>query len=339
MASEPFNIKRVQAPSDKVEILVMNDELPPFDIVDYRSDEEDKLINDVENLCRHSFTYQEWVQYLRNYMDMNKCSFFEYISNVDTTSIKIHLHHSPITLMEMVVTILEKRKFYKESLLIEAIAKEVMYVHYCTMVGIIPLCETVHELVHNQFIFVPNSAVMGNYKWFIDQYGPWIPTQVRNKYDNIEQWTKFYDEESNTNAIKAGHIDAYAVTAEKIAAGAITSDKLDTKAVMVSNLNDDVFEEVRRDVEAQINQYQAEVEQYMHFDTDTGLTLGGVGSDFAVNINNQEIGFKEGGNTVAYINNQKISITDGEVLNEMRIGNYVFKPRANGNMSLVYQPT
>ena len=206
MASEPFNIKRVQAPSDKVEILVMNDELPPFDIADYRSDEEDKLINDVENLCRHSFTYQEWVQYLRNYMDMNKCSFFENISNVDTTSIKIHLHHSPITLMEMVVTILEKRKFYKESLLIEAIAKEVMYVHYCTMVGIIPLCETVHELVHNQFIFVPNSAVMGNYKWFIDQYGPWIPTQVRNKYDNIEQWTKFYDEESNTNAIKAHYI-------------------------------------------------------------------------------------------------------------------------------------
>lgn len=141
-----------------------------------------------------------------------------------------------------------------------------------------------------------------------------------------------------TGAVEAGHIDAYAVTAEKIAAGAITSDKLDTKAVMVSNLNDDVFEEVRRDVETQINQYQAEVEQYMHFDTDTGLTLGGVGSDFAVNINNQEIGFKEGGNTVAYINNQKISITDGEVLNEMRIGNYVFKPRANGNMSLVYQP-
>ena len=141
-----------------------------------------------------------------------------------------------------------------------------------------------------------------------------------------------------TGAVEAGHIDAYAVTAEKIAAGAITSDKLDTKAVMASNLNDDVFEEVRRDVEAQINQYQAEVEQYMHFDTDTGLTLGGVGSDFAVNINNQEIGFKEGGNTVAYINNQKISITDGEVLNEMRIGNYVFKPRANGNMSLVYQP-
>lgn len=206
MASEPFNIKRVPKPLDNVEILVMDDELPPFDIVDYKSDEEAKFITDVENLCRHSFTYQEWVQYLRKYMDMNQCSFFSNISNLDTTSIKIHLHHSPITLMEMVVTILEKRKFYRESLLIEAVAKEVMYVHYCTMVGIIPLCETVHELVHNQYIFVPNTAVMGNYKWFIDQYGPWIPPQVRNKLDNIEQWTKFYDEEDNTNAIKAHYI-------------------------------------------------------------------------------------------------------------------------------------
>jgi hypothetical protein len=205
MASEPFNIKKVPK-REKIEILDMVGELPPFDIMDYDSDDEEALIKDVENLCRHSYTYQEWVQYLRKYMDMNKCSFFQNVDNIDTTSIKIHLHHSPITLMEIVVTILEKRKFYKESLLVEAIAKEVMYVHYCTMVGVIPLCETVHELVHNQFLFVPNTAVMGNYKWFIDEYSPFIPTQVRTKLDNIEQWTRFYNKEDNTNVIKAHYI-------------------------------------------------------------------------------------------------------------------------------------
>ena len=101
MASEPFNIKRVPKPLDNVEILIMDDELPPFEIVDYKSDEEAKFITDIENFCRHSFTYQEWVQYLRNYMDMNKCSFFKNVNNIDTTAIKIHLHQFQKLLKKM----------------------------------------------------------------------------------------------------------------------------------------------------------------------------------------------------------------------------------------------
>lgn len=140
-----------------------------------------------------------------------------------------------------------------------------------------------------------------------------------------------------SNAVQTGHLDAYSVTSVKIAAGAITADKIDTKAIMASNLSDDVFDSFRDEIQDQINLYKKDVEQYMNFDTRTGLTLGGVGSDFAVNIGNQEIDFKQGSDTVAYINNNKISITDGEILNELRIGNYVFRPRANGNMSLIYE--
>lgn len=205
MAADPFNIKPVPEPQ-VVEIHYMDGDLPQFDIMDYGTDEEEDLVKDVEKLCRGSFEYQEWVKYLRDFMDMNKCSFFKNVSNKETYSIKIHLHHTPITLMEIVVTVLEKRKFYRESLLIEAIAKEVMYLHYCLIVGIIPLCETVHELVHNQYLFVPNTAVCGNYQHFIELYKPWIPNPVLEKLDRIEDWTHFYDEESNTNVIKANYI-------------------------------------------------------------------------------------------------------------------------------------
>ena len=139
------------------------------------------------------------------------------------------------------------------------------------------------------------------------------------------------------NSITTGNLDAYAITSEKIASGAITADKIDAKAIMLSNLSDDVFDGVRAEIQDQINQYKKEQEQYMNFDTDTGLTIGAIDSDFAVNVSNNEIAFKQGNDTVAYINNQKLMITDAEVLNELRIGNYVFRPRANGNMSLVYE--
>ena len=172
MASEPFNIKKVYPNPEVIDICYFDGDIPPFDIQDYASDDEEGLIKDLENHIRGSFEYQEWVKYLREYMDMSKCSVFENINNMETFAIKIHLHHSPITLMELCVTVLQKRKFYRESLLIEAIAKEVMYLHYILVVGIIPLCETVHELVHNQYYFVPNTKVLGRYKEFEKMYGP-----------------------------------------------------------------------------------------------------------------------------------------------------------------------
>lgn len=138
-------------------------------------------------------------------------------------------------------------------------------------------------------------------------------------------------------SIDTGALAAYSVTSDKLAAHSVTGDKIDGKSIFLSNLSDDVFNEVRREARGQIANYQQDVEQFMNFDPQTGLTLGSIESDFAVNISNSEIDFKEGANTVAYINNDKFMINNGEILNELRIGNYVFRPRANGNMSLIYE--
>jgi hypothetical protein len=139
-------------------------------------------------------------------MDMNKCSFFENVNNIESFDIKIHLHHSPITLYEIVVIVFNKRTYYNESLDAEAVAKEVMYVHYCLLVGLIPLCETVHELVHNEYLFVPNSSVLGNYKDFIEMYDQWIPAEIKSKLERIEQYSVTYDEKENMNVLKTSYI-------------------------------------------------------------------------------------------------------------------------------------
>ena len=208
MAVEPSNIKQIQYNGEIMNVISM-DEIPEYDREDYNlSDAKDreKYFKDIERIVRNSFEYREYVSYLRDYMDMNKCSFFENVNNIESYNIKIHLHHSPITLYEIVVIVFNKRLYYKESLDAEAVAKEVMYVHYCLLIGLIPLCETVHELVHNEYLFVPNSSVLGNYKDFIELYKDWIPPEILAKLDRIEKYTQVYDEAENMNVLRTSYI-------------------------------------------------------------------------------------------------------------------------------------
>lgn len=171
-------------------------DIPEYDIQDYDVfDEKDfrKYIMDVKRTVRNSLEYRQYVQFLRNYMNMNECSFFENVSNAENTKIKIEIHHSPYTLEDIVMTVFNKRVFYGEPIDVEDVAKEVMYIHYFLMVGLIPLSETVHKLVHNQYVFIPTNKVVGKYKEFEEIYGHWIPEDARDKVKSYEDRTVTYN--------------------------------------------------------------------------------------------------------------------------------------------------
>lgn len=190
---------QVQSNTYYNDIYVM-DEIPEFDTQDYdiyNDKDFDRYIEDIKRVVRQSREYRLFVDYLRENMDMNKCSFLENVTNKDTFKIKIELHHSPLTLHDIVLTVFNKRMFYNESLEIEMVAKEVMYVHYFLMVGIIPLSQTVHELVHTQSIFIPLGKSMGNWEEFIDIYREWAPPEVLDKIDQMRTHTLAYNEERN----------------------------------------------------------------------------------------------------------------------------------------------
>lgn len=208
MASLPSRLRKVETNGKSLDIYLI-DEVPNYEAEDYcLSDDSDKqkFIDDTEKDIRKSFEYQEMVQYLREYMDMNKCSFFEGITNMESTKIKIHIHHSPITLFEIVSIIFLKREYYGESLDLEFVAKEATYVHYNLLVGLIPLCETVHELVHNEYLFVPNDAVMGYYNQFVQMYYPWIPTTLKEKLKKLDAYTDSYNEAENMKILQPNYI-------------------------------------------------------------------------------------------------------------------------------------
>ena len=178
--------------------IIKLEDIPPYEIQDYDIfDEKDfrKYINDIKKTVRNSLEYRQYVQYLRQYMNMNECSFFENVNNMDTSKIKIEIHHSPYTLEDIVVTVFNKRVFYGEDLDVEDVAKEVMYIHYFLMIGLIPLSETVHELVHNQYLFIPTNKVVGKYKEFENMYGNWIPEETKEKIKACEDRTLLYNVE------------------------------------------------------------------------------------------------------------------------------------------------
>ncbi len=160
-------------------------------------DEKDikKYFADIERTVRNSFEYRKYVAYLRENFDMTKCSIYENVSNADNLGVKIHIHHEPITLYDIVVTIYNKRKFFHEDLSIFMVAKEAMYVHYCLMIGLIPLSETVHELVHNQYLFIPTTKVFGHYKEFIRQYNDFLPDGLEATLNEIEKASEDYEDQ------------------------------------------------------------------------------------------------------------------------------------------------
>lgn len=184
-------------------ILVM-DNIPPYCEEEYDIfDKKDftKYIQDGERLARSSFEYHQLINYLRDYMDMNKCSIFQNVSNEDSFKIKIHIHHCPFTLYEYFVTVFNKRMYNNEPLDIELVAKEVMYIHYCLMVGLIPLAETIHDLVHKQVLFIPLDNVMGNYILFEQIYAQFIPEESKEKLNTMRKQTELYNKAYNMSIL------------------------------------------------------------------------------------------------------------------------------------------
>lgn len=192
---DPLNLQNIEEDFDKEQIIVL-DNVEPFEFSDWDLFDEKELKKyffSIEKDVRGSYEYQQLIQYLRMYMDMNKCSFYENVNNIDTTKIKIEIHHEPIDLYTIVTVVYNKRCAMGESVEEEQVAKEVMWLHYNLMIGLIPLAETVHELVHNQYLFVPTSNVMGKYKEFVERYKPYFMPEQLDILERIEEFTQAYD--------------------------------------------------------------------------------------------------------------------------------------------------
>lgn len=76
------------------------------------------------------------------------------------------------------------------------------------------------------------------------------------------------------------------------------------------------------------------ISKYIRFENGN-IILGEAGNEITLKIENDRISFLQNNSEVAYLSNNKLVVTDGEFLNSLIIGNFAWKPRENGNLSLV----
>lgn len=177
--------------------VISYDSLPEYDREDYDlNDPKDfeRYVVDVKRDARTSFEYSHYMAFLKENFDMNKCSFMENITSLNSRRIKIEIHHDPFTIEDIIRIVIRKRLAYCENMAVEQVSKEVLYLHYNLMVGLIPLCTTVHELVGNNYIFVPTTEVFGNYKEFAQRYDDFIDPEMKAVLNRIEEATEAYSE-------------------------------------------------------------------------------------------------------------------------------------------------
>ena len=94
-------------------------------------------------------------------------------------------------------------------------------------------------------------------------------------------------------------------------------------------------------VSGQVSENQALLEEYIRF-RGALIELGKVGNAFTAELSNEQLAFKENGQTIAYISNQSLVITNAEIRNKLSLGNedrgwFDFIPRTSGNLSIVWR--
>ena len=127
-----------------------------------------KFIKRCEKVIRSSNEYRDYVAFLKENIDMDKCAFWKNVSSENSKRVKIEIHHEPFTLFDIVSVVVERFLDQGYPLNDLLIADEVMELHYANMVGLIPLSKTIHQIVHNSTkIRIPLNMVYGDYTSFL----------------------------------------------------------------------------------------------------------------------------------------------------------------------------
>lgn len=92
------------------------------------------------------------------------------------------------------------------------------------------------------------------------------------------------------------------------------------------------IEQIVNDNDADTRAMFSEINKYIRF-VDGDIIIGEIGSPFVLKLQKDRISFLEDDIEIAYISGNKIHITDANITNSIRIGNFAFTPRDTGHLS------
>ena len=121
--------------------------------------EETRFIKNVERVVRSSLEYKEFIAFCRETLNATRCVFTGW--TFDETS-DIELHHYPLTLFEIVKSVIYDKIHKNEEFSTFDIAIEVMELHFNMKVGVVPLAGTLHKASHNGALTIPYEFILGS---------------------------------------------------------------------------------------------------------------------------------------------------------------------------------
>lgn len=99
---------------------------------------------------------------------------------------------------------------------------------------------------------------------------------------------------------------------------------------------DQKYNDVINETTRQLEEYKADVGQYLQFNND-GLIIGAASSEFQTVIDNRRMCFKQGDAVVSYISNNQLYIPNAVIKQSLILGGFFLSPREDGGVSLTWQ--
>lgn len=169
--------------SEKIVTMKINDiECPSYQPKMGTPKDVDKFIKKVCQFARGSSEYKEYIRYLKQEVDMTRCSFFPKVDTGDGKRRKtqIEIHHEPFGLYDIAQIVTNKWVEEGYPLNHLEVAEEVMKIHYQGRVGLIPLIKTIHQLTHRGEVIIPVQKVYGNFVSFLKEYSNYISDDLHD---------------------------------------------------------------------------------------------------------------------------------------------------------------
>jgi hypothetical protein len=154
---------------------------PDFDMT-YRS-VTPELIKHFTTSVRRTPEFRSFINFVKNYLDVNKCSFYEDYSMKN--GFIIELHHHPFSLFDVCEAVAKKRLGENGYIETYPILEEVMRLHYQFLVGLTPLNPTAHDLVHDNDLEIHPNIIVGEWKELYNEYFPYLSQTAIKKYDML----------------------------------------------------------------------------------------------------------------------------------------------------------
>ena len=149
----------------------------------------DKFIKQCESFIRGSQEYRDYITFLKQRMDMNRCALLTNVINGNGKKYSIEIHHSPFPLYDIVDIEITRREIESLPLDIMEISEEVVALHYEGLIGLIPLSKTQHQLIDSYKVFIPLQHIYQDYHKYYERYDYIIDDSARI-HDKIETHVK-----------------------------------------------------------------------------------------------------------------------------------------------------